>query len=381
MTTTIAFVNWASPDIVYSGSWGTYGDQQHKGTAVPGSYLTFDFNGTQVWVAGTLYPLQGGAPWVVTFTVDGKSPAAVLTGPDAPADQSNTGLWGSQTLSGDTQHQLVVEVTSATTNTPFLLDQLLFIPVNPQPTTTQSEVTYTTTTPPQVTITVSSLPDGKDGVPIGAIVGGVVAGITVLAIAGILVFYWFRRRRHGKPYFYDSADAAELLNDEPHSVPLFDAKAYSDDNASADRTPAPLYSTISSHGIANTAYSQSEYSQSSYAASSVHPTSTSQSDLGRRGASSSVSGSNPAYTITPYRPISSSSSLTAAGSPFTRASGKAAEAGPLSVAPQATFHADSGIRFNAGPSGEASSSGSGSGAGQSDADHLPTDVPPSYTPN
>ncbi|KAH9927235.1 uncharacterized protein B0H18DRAFT_1003621 [Fomitopsis serialis] len=59
------------------------------------------------------------------------------------------------------------------------------------------------------------------------------------------------------------------------------------------------------------------------------------------------------------------------GSSPNQAHSKAAEAGLLSVAGQPTFHADSGVRFNA--------SGQPSGSGGGHDEHTPVDVPPSYS--
>ena len=173
--------------------------------------------GTQVWVVGGTYPLGSNPPWVVTFTVDGQSPASLLTAPNPTSQQLGVYLYASPKLSADDEHELTLKVTAASANAPFVFQEVVFAPSNPSPTTTQSQVVYTATTPPQVTVTVSSspLPSAKSSSPsTGAIVGGVAAGVAVLAIIGILLFYWFRKRRNGKPYFYESANAGELLKDD-----------------------------------------------------------------------------------------------------------------------------------------------------------------------
>lgn len=171
------------------------------------------FSGTQVWLSGTIYPLQGNPPWVATFAVDGNTPV-VLTGPDAPSQQFNTSFWASPQLADNQQHKIVVQVASATQNAPFLFDQLLYSPSNPSPTTTESAVVYASTTPPQVTVTVSAMPEAKAGAPVGAIVGGIVAGVVVLAVAGILVFYFWRRRQNDRPYHYNSVNSGDLSKGE-----------------------------------------------------------------------------------------------------------------------------------------------------------------------
>ncbi|KAH8100268.1 hypothetical protein BXZ70DRAFT_179352 [Cristinia sonorae] len=213
--TTVATVTWQSPDIKFSGGggWATYGGRKHMGSAVPGSSLWFLFNGTEAWVAGSVYPLLGRKPWAIACSIDGSTPT-VLFGPDAQSDISNTGLWETGKLSADKEHNITVQVVQADIDTPFLFDSILFIPISTQPTSSQTDVTYTKTSSPQVTVTVTSAPKPKN-VPVGAIVGGVVTGVVLLAIAGILLFFWLRKRRPGgKPYFYHPADPAEMLDDE-----------------------------------------------------------------------------------------------------------------------------------------------------------------------
>ena len=181
------------------------------------------------------------------------------------------------------------------------------------------------------------------------------------------------------------------------AVPLFDAKTYGESHAavpasSGGESEPMLPPTVSSHDVSRSAYSRSEYSQSSYTASTSQPTSPPvNAEFGSRLASGAPGYS---YSITPYQPSASASasvtslpSLVASGastppavgaaSRTTRPTRKAEEAGLLSVPRNTTYHADSGIRFGATGSQQAS----GSGSQPEDHAGTPTDVPPSYTPN
>lgn len=315
--------------------------------------------------------MDGLKPWAVTFRVDGASSAALLTGPDAPSDQFNTTFWQSAVLSPDTQHRLVVEVISASTNTPFLLDQIIYIPVNAAPTVTQSFQVFATTTPPQVTVTVSSIPEstGNKGVSTGAIVGGVVAGVTALAIVVVLVYWWYHRRRYGKPYFYGPADPADMLKDEEGSgewnlsflidssyllkclaIPLFDAKMSSDDNhdAGTPRASQGEYNGANDPDAASSSHSHSSSTQSH--SEDTHNPSVYPPSLPSSGRSSTFPRQNipsTAYTITPYKPTLSASSVAASTSDdasliATKPSSKAVETGLLS--PPAAYQEYLGMR-------------------------------------
>lgn len=127
--------------------------------------------------------------------------------------QNETGLWESQNDLTNGQHRLTVRVTFATPNTPFLLDQLFYVPTTS--TEPRAGVTYTNTAPPQVTVTVSAVPEPGSSVPVGAIVGGVVGGLVFLAIAALLAL-WFYRKRHvsSKPYYYGNAHPSEMLQED-----------------------------------------------------------------------------------------------------------------------------------------------------------------------
>lgn len=342
--------------------------------------ITPDFNaGTQIWVSGTLYPLDGKIPWSVTFTLDDKYPLS-LVAQDVYQVQNDTGLWESQDDLTGGQHQLALKVTFATPNTPFLLDQLFYVPTSTDP---RAGVTYTNTAPPQVTVTVSAVSEPGGSVPVGAIVGGAVGGLILMIIAGLLGL-WFYRKRHSstKPFYYGNAHPSEMLQENASGESLLDVQL-----------PTAEFWTYSSSGVSffNTSASPSPSSPTSPTAGGQTLTTSTHGYEG--GVSSeyvrSLHSTRPAsddshdFTITPYQ--TSAISFITGGLPtsppiahHTSTRSKAAEAGvsfsPPGLQKGTTYHADSGIRFVA-------SSTEGDVEDESYGAPLPADVPPIYTPS
>ncbi|TCD64672.1 hypothetical protein EIP91_003785 [Steccherinum ochraceum] len=351
----IAVVSNQSPEIIYTGTWTNNGT--HRAATNPGCSLVFNYNGTQIWVSGTLYPLDGKIPWSVTFTLDDKYPLS-LVAQDVYQVQNDTGLWESQDDLTGGQHQLTLKVTFATPNTPFLLDQLFYVPTSTDP---RAGVTYTNTAPPQVTVTVSAVSEPGSSVPVGAIVGGAVGGLVLLIIAGLLGFWFYRKRRSStKPFYYGNAHPSEMLQENASGVSFFNTSA--SPSPSSPTSPTAGGQTLATHGHGGGV--SSEYARSLH---STRPASDDSHD----------------FTITPYQTsaISSNTGGLPTSPPIahhTSTRSKAAEAGvpfsPPGLQKGTTYHADSGIRFVA-------SSTEGDVEDESDGAPLPADVPPIYAPS
>ncbi|KAI0327802.1 hypothetical protein GY45DRAFT_1372851 [Cubamyces sp. BRFM 1775] len=209
------------------------------------------------------------------------------------------------------------------------------------------------------------------GLPVAAIVGGVVGGVTLLFAAGLAFYFLCVRARHLKlqeAYFLQSAMVAEPFSYED-KAPLMEAF----DSAPPD--------------------SSKERAASSYPSQAYHPTPStshaSSSDLltdPLLRAPSSSHSLPPTTRPHPSSTLRSSSSGGLGSGPLSeRARRKAEEAGILSVPGRplaaTTYHTDSGVRFvalnaDAGDPTESPAEGSGSGSGAA-----PADVPPSYTAN
>ena len=162
---------------------------------------------------------------------------------------------------------------------------------------------------------------------------------------------------------------AKALKAEPYTVPVPapsvpSTMAGNSQPYNAPPVPAPqsTYSapTVSAYshspsGIGRSAYNTSEGPLSDYGSSAGPSGSTGSSQLGLAAGSQLPRG-----TASPNQQMS-----------------KAAEAGLLSVPEPATFHADSGVRFDQNGNPQPVASGSSSGAGLEPI----SDVPPTYTEN
>ncbi|KAH8100269.1 hypothetical protein BXZ70DRAFT_907396 [Cristinia sonorae] len=343
--TTIAIVNEQSTEINYSGEWVNNGT--HQAAIRSGAGLTFTYNGTKVWVTGTFYPLVSKRPWSVTFSLDGRDPLSLI-GHDSYTVQSNVGLWESQDAVTLGEHTLVMRVTTASKDTPFLLDQILYAPEAETP---RPGVTYNQTTPPQVTVTVSSVPGpSHSSVSTGAIVGIVVGGVVALLVAGLLAFWFYRKRMHpAKPFYYGDADAAEMLQEEGTTgVTLTDAKETPPSrppNHSESNSHPPASESSCSHGSSRDSH---DFTITPYQPSVTYSTSLDRSNSNRDSDSSPPATRFPPGLDPPL--------------------GKAAESALFTVTEdEPVYHQDSGVRLG--------------GHGSREGIHIPAEVPPTYTPD
>ncbi|KAH9833727.1 uncharacterized protein C8Q71DRAFT_849659 [Rhodofomes roseus] len=322
---------------------------------------TLKFNGTQIAVYGVL---ETGQPVTSTYSIDGSS-AESYTGPsDLTSQQFEVVLFLSPELSSD-QHELSINVVNATSNAPYILEFILYIPTS----TDVSGATYSSTSLHGSTATiVVSNATASSAAPVGAIVGGVVGGVAGLMILGLATYFFLRQKlaRKGRPYFYEEVGAGEMLQDDikPTDLPMaaVTVTPYPTDAASSSAPsrysdhPAPSASESES-----AAYPAAPPGLGAPAGGSVH----SQLDAPRSPQSTSyashTSGQRPTLTL-----VGGSDREDDYASPD-QPRGKAAEAGLLSIGKETTYYQDSGLRFNA------------RGDGPSTVEEVPTDVPPSYS--
>ncbi|KAH9948405.1 hypothetical protein B0H21DRAFT_734114, partial [Amylocystis lapponica] len=333
-----------SSQIQYFGNWTNVGDLPDpwnntlSATDTPGSYFSFNYTGSEIAIFGTI---SEGAPVLSTYTIDGNTTQFVGFS-NGTQDQNKVAFYGKHYISEGT-HTIVVNATNATSNGVFFFDFLAYVP---SPSAAPSGTYLTTSLPnPSATspVVIEVSPSSKTNV--GAIVGGVVGGVVGLVIVAVAVFFLcFRQRRGGKAYFYQSAEVSDMLHHE-----------LKPDAYTVSAPSLPPESTVGSNAIpgpGSVARSTTNFSSPPPARLSDQPTSP-----------------VPAHT-----PDARRSRAPGRCQPNQLRS-KAAEAGLLSVAQAATYHADSGVRFN--PGGEAS--GSGSESGRSAEEAIPTDVPPMYS--
>ncbi|KAI0677340.1 hypothetical protein C8Q78DRAFT_84773 [Trametes maxima] len=325
---------------------------------VTGGTASLTFSGTAVVVYGIATTDFSVAPPSATFKIDG-SLQQTSTAPNNGSLSYSYPFFESGELSSG-QHTLDIAVTHGTNEYPFILDYIVYLPESGATPTASQQATATA--PPGPTVFTSP----KAAVPVGAIVGGVVGGIAVLLGAAIAVYLLcFRHRGGRKPYFYAThANADELLAPEAKPTPYENPPSTPGPQTAVITTPGPQ-----SQYSVGTSYVQSiRGAQLSHIPSAYTPSEAPLSDF---SAESSTSGPShppslflvnghggPRVTSSPNQPHS-----------------KAAEAGLLSVPQPATYHADSGIRFNSPGEGSSSSSRPAEPLAAQDL----ADVPPTYS--
>ncbi|CDO75553.1 hypothetical protein BN946_scf184883.g15 [Trametes cinnabarina] len=362
--------------VTYGGLWlhnstgfanHTYKSTGSKG--IPGSTATFNFSGIAIGLKATIPndlaqdQAAGSLPLPnISVALDNEAPVHV----SVPLNTSDT-FWERDNLTLDATHTLTVQVDNTTHDFPFVLDAFLYArPIEPSST----GATYT---PPgsQQRITPTSsgdsgrflfgfAPDNQapaygasSGLPVAAIVGGVVGGVTLLLATALAFYFMCVRAKQLKlpesmvldPYRYDSGrgldeDKQWLLNQPEAAVTAAEYSRHLYKRPQPSETSAP--GSQVSGGDWSLPY-----------------------DPSRPGSLHSVSP-RPASTITGSESASNSGPLR----------GKAAEAGILSVPRPPTYHMDSGVRFVANNiEEEAPTSHVPPGA------EVPTDVPPQYSAN
>lgn len=246
-------------------------------------------------------------------------------------------------LSSD-NHVINVTVTEANLTSPLIVDYYLVVPLAGDSTGVE-----TTRAPPSATS--SSSGGSSQSTPVGAIVGGVVGGIAGIAILAMIAFYFLHKRsRGGQAYYFEKPGAADVLAGEG-------LWGFIDHLSKKVR------------GLRMTFLDQIE----PFNASTTSPPST--AGLGRPGPQSAYSEGSSSQPLNPNMRQSqtgpSEAGLTSvSGISAQPRTGKAALiAQQYENTPDPVQYQDSGIRFNETVEQEAGPS------------QLPTEVPPTYTPN
>ncbi len=140
--------------------------------------------GTGVMVYGVASPRPSGKqraiPPSVSFSIDGGIPTPVVSDPDLEDTEYSHQFYDSHTLSPD-EHVLSMNVTQAEDDWPFVLDYILYIPLNPVSQPGSSGVAPS-----------AQASAAKTSPHAAAIAGGVAGGIMLLLTA---VLYGYLRRK------------------------------------------------------------------------------------------------------------------------------------------------------------------------------------------
>jgi hypothetical protein len=320
----------------YSGNWtrATYGNKIFYNDTItetpnPGASFSLSFQGSQAWIYGGV--LNNSNPDGTTFL--GFPTASYMidgypSGSQTPYYQGNELVYFATPQLADGLHTINVTVTTANITNLYIFDYFAFTPTAGA----YSSGLMTTSTLPTSTMVMPITT--THATPVGAIVGGVVGGIAGIAILAILAYYFMNKRsRGGRAYYFEKPNAADVLAGEDRIEPF-------DPSAATPASPPPSSTGFTRPGP------QSAYSDGS-----------SNQPLNRQTFVSTQSGPSDA-------------GLTfVSGTSTAPRTGKAALIAQQYDEPEPVQFQDSGIRFNE-PAGQ--------GAGPS---QMPSEVPPTYTPN
>ncbi|KAL4254464.1 hypothetical protein ABKN59_003646 [Abortiporus biennis] len=353
-----------SGQIHYSSSWiplypaPTTKNSTVTLTTTPGSSFSFSFTGAGIVVYGTYLPLNGSTTsTAATYSIDG-APPFTNTNPTIQQEADNQVFWDSGLIkNGD--HTLSVVVTAVNENSAYVIDYLAVVSKDASSSSTSASIPTSSTA--------VSVSRSKSSSPVGAIVGGVVGGVVFLALIVIALFFFLRRRRDGKPYFYTSATAGDLLTNE--------IKPYSDmDDSGASQTARISQLPI----VPSSVGTPSESSAPLQHAPPIVQAPPSEAGFSSYSASNSgyLSNGAPSSMLTVANPTTMPRITASPNQPRS----KAAEAGLLSTPQTYAVFADSGIRFDQYGKPITSSSASGSGS-RNPAEEVTgqTEVPPEYS--
>ncbi|KAI1790537.1 hypothetical protein LXA43DRAFT_1062003 [Ganoderma leucocontextum] len=187
------------------------------------------FTGTRVSVHGSLRPsLQTDIPLPLTkYSIPewdyGGVPAMVpYQAPNVTTPQNDVNFFTSDVLPLGT-YILTINVTAANPNAPFYLDYIAVEVPGPAPSSALSwSLQSTASSTPTYLPASAFIPQSHR--PIGAIVGGVLAGVLGLVGAFFLFFCYFKQKRRMMPPEYNYGKCTMAQQDAPpHLVPFTDS--------------------------------------------------------------------------------------------------------------------------------------------------------------
>ncbi|KAI0773236.1 hypothetical protein BD413DRAFT_612132 [Trametes elegans] len=237
------------------------------GIASQGLILSYKFSGSWVQVVGVEIPWIAGDNAIVDFSLDG-SLNKTYNAPDVSAPTASVRYYLAYNLSPLDQHTLLINVTRATPNSPFLLDyiaydagdtsqtptgtpsspptattdpasSLLSLPMNSTSSSSNSASTTQSKdiTAPPATVTVtasqsdslaSASPTGNNNedsaatsraFPFAPVIGGIVGGVVVLSALFALLYYCWKREQRYPEASEDDGSKPGRSNDPVETKP------------------------------------------------------------------------------------------------------------------------------------------------------------------
>ncbi|EMD40960.1 hypothetical protein CERSUDRAFT_91713 [Gelatoporia subvermispora B] len=306
------------PRVRLVGEWsrltgfGNAYDQTASFATSPGATIVLNFNAssTGTWVNVYGFLLPGSPPPISTYSVDG-SPIITFVSDGVTKETDNVQYYSSSLFTGGV-HQLIVNVTQCSNESPFYVDyfKVLSFPSSSSsvaPATSSSSASVSTNAAATTQATAAS---GKS-TNVGAIAGGVIGGVAILVATVAAVFFFCRRNKTRSPILAATRPfSREFKGITPYFVP----------------TEAPLLPS----GPAQDSGSSIHFQAISHASAP-----SSSGDYGNTpmpGPSETVPSATSRRSViqsSPNQPIS-----------------KAAQAGLLSVPRPLVFHADAGVSLD-----------------------------------
>ncbi|PFH48040.1 hypothetical protein AMATHDRAFT_6166 [Amanita thiersii Skay4041] len=280
--------------VQYSGTWtrddapNDFQSSSHL-TQTSGSQASLTFFGTSIAAFGRVQnTTQGTDLPAATFSIDNGDPVAY--NPVSPNQNSTLYqvlVYRSPELSLG-QHTLTLQ---ARDNNPLLIDFFMYAQPDNLPSSVAGGVGVTSTG--SATNTASPSNNGSD-VPVGAIVGGVVAGVLGVLVLAIVAFWLWRKKTRSDPPL--PCQYTQLYPPVYHTQqPIYNANPHS--YASFKGAQPAIYTSASHASLAN----RQDMHQVAYASSEA--TYSQAQNLGAGSVSNYPHSSSASTTSAPARPV------------------------------------------------------------------------------
>ncbi|RDX47667.1 hypothetical protein OH76DRAFT_1405738 [Lentinus brumalis] len=217
--------------------------------------FSYEFNGTRISVFGVVIPYITGPLPAAQYAVDGVS-LNTSTVPNTTRTLTGVNFYTSQYFPSG-PHVLTVNVTTATSDGPYLFDYLAIDTTDPPASSSSSSSSSTTSSSSQTSSSASPSTSGtalhaealsKSSAPTGAIVGGVVGGVILLAAIAIGAWWLWKKHRTYDQSSYSYARTGQYDGPDPH----VEAYTYSSPPSSymPETTRAPHTESLYSGAVA-----------------------------------------------------------------------------------------------------------------------------------
>ncbi|KAJ6594903.1 hypothetical protein B0H19DRAFT_1247535 [Mycena capillaripes] len=179
------------PAVSFGSDWRTFGGE--NGTNTKGSQVALNFHGTSASMYGFVpTELPHKSTWS-TYTIDGGPPANfTLQGLSRNYTQYNVIMFTTPTIPSG-PHNLVVQYGGDSDHTPLVVKNFYVNTTTDPSGNTTTDPSGSPTSRPSSPSPLSILTSKRP--PVGAIAGGVIAGLVLLALLTAPTFYYKRRQR------------------------------------------------------------------------------------------------------------------------------------------------------------------------------------------